>query len=75
MTLSANQKKWLHAILMGFITGALTAAQVVLATGFTSKAALVGAAAGILGGGVARVAGVILARIEQPATPPPAIIP
>jgi len=64
MTLTQNQKKVLHSVENAFIMGALAASQEVVRSGFTSKAALVGAVSGIIGGGLSRVAGWQLARME-----------
>jgi len=69
--LSAKQKKWLHAGVMGFVTGALTAAQIAFTTGgLTQKKVAIAALVAVLCGGFARAAGAILAKIEQePAEP------
>lgn len=66
MKLSAAQKKLLHTLLVGFVTGALTYIAALAAGGPLPgiRAVLVGVGVA----GVSRVAGVLLAKIE---TEPP----
>jgi len=59
--LTSPQKKLLHALAMGFITGALTALQIGVTTGLTDKKALLALAIGVIGGGLSRAAGAVLA--------------
>ena len=71
MTLSQHQKKVLHAVIIAFVTGALTAAQVALTSGLTEKKALLAAAVGIVIGGTSRAVGALLAALETSDPSPP----
>jgi hypothetical protein len=68
MSLSAGQKKVLHTVLVGFMTGGLTYISALAAGGKLPgiRAILVGVAVA----GISRVAGLLLAKIEtQPPGP------
>jgi len=67
--LTKQQKKLLHAVVVGFATGALTSLQFALTSGLTEKKAVVAAVVGALIAGLARVAGAVLASIDTPAGP------
>lgn len=73
MTLSKKQKKLLHAALIGFVTGALTALQLAMITpgGFTETKALVALGVGILTGGIGRAAGALLESMQTTDSPNP----
>ena len=70
MTLSKVQKKYLHAALVGFATGALTATQVAMQTGhLTEKGVLLAAGVGIATGGIGRLAGALLNAMSTTDSP------
>jgi purine-cytosine permease-like protein len=72
MRLTARQKKLWHSVVIGFVTGALTALQASLLTpgGLTEKKALIAAAIGVVAGGIARALGAVLAWIDTAETAP-----
>lgn len=70
MQLSKNQKKLVHAALIGFVTGVLTAVQVAVQAGhLTEKGVLLAAAVGVVTGGVGRAAGAVLERMSTTDSP------
>lgn len=67
--LNRKQKKFLHSVIIGFGTGALTSLQFALTTGLTEKKAVIAALFGALVAGLARVAGALLASLDTPEAP------
>ncbi len=64
VTMTPGQKKFWHSIIVAFVTGALTAAQVALTSGLTEKKAILVALGAVVTGGLARVAGAVLAWVN-----------
>jgi hypothetical protein len=65
MTLSRKQKKYVHAALIGFATGVLTALQTAMLApgGLTESKAALAAGVGLLTAGIGRAAGAVLESI------------